>query len=193
MKTIKPLFTIIILTGILLASCKSTPTTFVNTGTDIKGEVYTVYVFSKLTEVSAVNKETNETFKIPVKSCKYDSVTTKLEIPLDESIPYSAEQLTFHIEGKMTTPNEFVLTDFDKSRGYYIVFFEGKQVFMGTDYNFDKETSCISFTTDSFIPNMSYNILWITNKDGMNSISNDYEKFKEQYESMTMNWIYTLN
>ena len=182
----------IILSIAILSSCKSTPTTFVNTGTDTNGEVYTVYVFSKLTKVNAVNKETGETFVIPTKKCKYESVTTKVQIPLDKSIPYKAEELTFHVEGKIAIPNEFVLYNLNKKKGAYIVFVEGKQVSLGTDYTFDKETSRLSFTTENFIPNMSYEILWITDTDGMSSISNDFEKFKDKYESLAMSWIETL-
>lgn len=186
------IFLAIISSIVLLASCKSTPTTFVNTGADPNGEVYTVYVFSKLTKVNAVNNKTGETFKIPTKSCKYESVTTKVQIPLDKSIPYKAEELTFHVEGKMATPYKFILYNLDKKRENFIVFVEGKPVSLGTDYTYDSKTSCITFITEDFMPNMSYEILWITNTDGMNSISNDVEKFNEKYESLTMSWIETL-
>ena len=184
--------TTIILSIAILSSCKSTPTTFVNTGADTNGEVYTVYVFSKLTKVNAVNKETGETFVIPTKKCKYESVTTKVQIPLDKSIPYKAEELTFHVEGKMATPYKFILYNLDKKRENFIVFVEGKPVSLGTDYTYDSKTSCITFITEDFMPNMSYEILWITDTDGMSSISNDFEKFKDKYESLALSWIETL-
>lgn len=193
-KAMKHIYYIPILLTILFASCKSAPkTTFVNTGIDTVGNIYSVCVFSEITEITAVEAAEKITAKhvIPKENYTYNPETTELKITQNPEDTYDTDDITYHIVGTAVFPAEFVLHLYDGKQGEPAVFYDDKVAVLGKDYTFDKESAHLTFLKKIDADKNSYQITWTTS-DGMSSIGNKTDKYQTEYESFIQDWIETL-
>lgn len=194
--------TISILTAIFLGSCKSAPvtdnfentvseqkpeTTYVNTAPDSEGKIYTVCVFTEITEVTAIEINNHENkISIPLDKCEYNSRTTELSIKIPKAnLP--KESFACHIVGVPVFPAKFVLNGYEAEKGKPFVFVEGKECSEGTDYTFNPKTGQLAFKKEVDADKTSYLLSWKI-KDGFNTIGNKSEEYKEVYEKMLGKW-----
>lgn len=188
----KHIFYFSLFAAVLFSSCKSAPkTTFVNTGTDTAGNIYSVCIFSEITDVTAIepDKKINAKHPLAREMYSYNPETTELKIRTSEN--YSANNITYHIEGKTLLPAEFILHLYDKSKGDPAVFYDGKNAVSGKDYSFDKNSAHLTFLRKIDADKNSYLITWTT-ADGMSSIGNKTEKYQSEYNAFIQEWIKTL-
>lgn len=196
--------------------CKSAPkteepknveksTAFVNTTPDINGNLFTVCVFTEITEISVkelgAKPEESVSISIPVETVQYDSKDTQIKFELPKefndsilaSIP--VENLEFHIVGVPKMPSEFILNLYNESSGEPLVCSDGKLCVLGTDYTFDKSTKHLKFIKEVEADKSSYLVSWPTkfeNTIGTSSIGNKTEDFTEDYTKLKSEWISTL-
>ncbi|MGN0740313.1 MAG: hypothetical protein ACI4LX_09115 [Treponema sp.] len=182
--------------GVLLASCNSTKqeqtqtknTTFVNTKVSDGNMLYSVMIFSELTEVKASYLKKSEHFEIPLSSCVYESDTTNLTIKLPKEIPYKASDLVFTITGVPLFPAEFILCNAVYKNAAPGVFINGKKAVLNTDYTLDTKTNHLKFITPIDSDKDSYEIMWKTSS-GTNSMSNNTSQYQKEYRQLEMQWL----
>lgn len=186
--------------GILFASCNSTKqeqpqskknTTFVNTKVSDGNRLYSVMVFSELTEVQASYLKKSEHFKIPLSACIYESDTTLLTVKLPKEIPYKASELVFTITGVPLFPAEFILCNAVYKNTKPGVFINGKKAVLNTDYTLDTKTNHLKFITPVDSDKDSYEIIWQTSS-GTNSMSNNTSLYQKEYRQLEKQWFNQL-
>ncbi len=189
----KIFFILTVFISALFLSCKSAPSeTFVNTGIDTQGNIFTVCVFSKITNVTVKEFESDKPQQnILPEDIQYNQKTTELKINIPEGFSENKENLVFHVEGVAVFPAEFVLNLYNSEKGKPIVIFEDKVCVEGTDYTFDAQTNTVKFISEADADKSAYYIVWPT-KDGTSSIGNKTEKYAEQYEQFILEWLKTL-
>ncbi len=194
--------TLSILTAIFIASCKSAPvtdntestvteqkpeTTYVNTAPDRDGKIFTVCIFTDITEVTAIDIDNHENkVAIPLNKCKYNSETTELSIDIPKAnMPKG--NFAFHIVGVPVFPARFILHAHDDKSGKPAVFIEGKEASEGADYTFDNKTKELAFIKEIDADKTSYLLSWRI-KDGFNTIGNKTDDFKSAYDLLLGKW-----
>ena len=190
----KTFFIIIALISTLFLSCKSAPSvTFVNTGVDTQGNIFTVCVFSKITNVTMKELESDKMPQdILPDEIQYNPKTTELTINIPQEFSGNKENLVFHVEGVAVFPAEFVLNLYSPEKGKPIVIFEDKVCTEGSEYTFDAQTNTVKFIAEADADKSAYYIVWPT-KDGTSSIGNKTEQYAQQYEQFILEWLKTLN
>ena len=184
--------------GILFASCNSTKqeqpqskknTTFVNTKVSDGNRLYSVMVFSELTEVQASYLKKSEHFKIPLSACIYESDTTLLTVKLPKEIPYKASELVFTITGVPLFPAEFILCNAVYKNTKPGVFINGKKAVLNTVIGMGTVFIVLITPVDS--DKDSYEIIWQTSS-GTNSMSNNTSLYQKEYRQFEKQWFNQL-
>lgn len=179
-----------------LAACRSNrndgdaeksdvPLPYVNTGADLDGKVFSVRVFSEITEVSVYDLATHDCLAVlPAESWRYDPVTTEVSL-LNYTAP---EDAVFHVEGRQIHPDTYVLAGYDGSRCVPGVFLEGKPAAEGTDYTFDPDTARLTFSKSIDMEKISYTIVWLT-AYSMNGMADHTKGEEAVYDQLVADWL----
>ncbi|MBQ9238057.1 MAG: hypothetical protein IJ191_01880, partial [Treponema sp.] len=134
---------------------------FVNTELSADGRLYSVRVFSTLTDVQILDARTRQVLaRVPETAFHYDTLTTELVF-----IPGAQEKrpnAVYHIAGIPARPAQFVLAGYDARLGMPGVFCSGAPLKRGTDYVFNPQTATLSFSPAYDIEQLPYMVVWMT-------------------------------
>ncbi|MCR5288440.1 MAG: hypothetical protein K6E51_00450 [Treponema sp.] len=184
-----------VLSCLLCVSCTSTSvessasdvTTFINVFPEQSGQVHSVRIFSKLTQVAYVDAKTKAVLtEIDPTSYTYD--TTKGLLTILESGQSSTSPVMIHVEGIPVSPAVFVLDRFSADTSFAAVFIDGNQVKEGEDYQFDTRTGVLRFPKSMNIDTVPYYIVWTTEGGVINSCSDNIDGNTVVYDTLVKQW-----